>query len=87
MQGHTEALEHKVSRCVLHEKAERNHSGNDSEGESTAEQESVARRRGKTVAIRLTAELAKQGKDVTKPKHYRVRAKSKSERLFTGCRK
>ena len=77
-----EASEHKVARYNLHEKAERYHLGNDSEGESIAEQ-----MRGETVTNRLTAELAKKGNDVTNPKHYRVRTKSKSERLLTGRRK
>ena len=68
-------------------KAERYHFGNDSEGKSTAEQERDAKVRGGTVDIRLTAELAKQGQDVTKLKHYMVRAKSKSSCRLTGRRK
>ena len=66
-------------RYVLHETCEHYRVGNDSEGENTAEQ-----MRGETVTNRLTAELAKQGKDVAKPGHDRVRTKSKSERLLDG---
>ena len=63
-----EASEQEAAQYVLHEKCERYHFGNDSEGENTAEQK----------------ELAKQGRDVAKPKHYRVRTRSKPERLLTG---
>ena len=77
-----EASEQEATQYVLHEKCEHYHFGNDSEGESTAEQ-----MREETVINRLAAELAKQGKDVAKPKHYRVRTKSKSVRLLTGREK